>query len=79
MLQDMKAVVTLSSRGSITLPSKLRNALGLKAQDQFIAEATDKGLLLRPAATLPLELYTDERIAEFDQAEAELAKALRPR
>jgi hypothetical protein len=35
-------------------------------------------LLLRPAVTLPLELYTPERVREFDEAEAELA-ALLPR
>ncbi len=27
--------------------------------------------------TLPIEIYTDERIAEFDQAEAELAAVLK--
>jgi hypothetical protein len=32
--------------------------------------------LLRPAITLPLEIYTDQRLAEFDQAEAELAAVL---
>lgn len=35
------------------------------------------GLLLRPAVTLPVELYTAARIQEFDAAEAELARATR--
>lgn len=35
------------------------------------------GLLLRPAVTLPVELYTAARIQEFDAAEAELARAMR--
>lgn len=72
----MKATVTITSRGVVTLPAKLRQALGLKADDQLIAETTPEGLLLRPAVTLPLEVYTPEREREFDQAEAELAIAL---
>ena len=66
----MKANVTITSRGVITLPAKLRQALGL------IAETTPEGLLLRPAVTLPVEMYTPERVREFDVAEQELAAYL---
>lgn len=72
----MKATVTITSRGVVTLPAKLRQALGLKADDQLIAETTPEGLLLRPAVTLPLEVYTPEREREFDAAEADLATVL---
>lgn len=72
----MKATLTVTSRGVITLPAKLREALGLKADDQLIAETTPEGLLLRPAVTLPIELYSDKRIGEFDEAEAELEQVL---
>ena len=73
----MKTTLTMSSRGVVTLPAKLRKALGLKAEDLLIAETTPEGLLLRPAVTLPVEMYSDKRIREFDEAEAELEKALR--
>lgn len=73
----MKATLTMTSRGVVTLPAKLREALGLKADDQLIAETTAEGLLLRPAVTLPVEIYSDKRVAEFDAAEAELEKLLR--
>ena len=69
----MKATVTITGRGVVTLPSRLRQAMGLKANDQLIAETTPEGLLLRPAVTLPIELYTPQRESEFDAAEAELA------
>ncbi len=69
----MQVTLTLSSRGLITLPAKLRQALGLKADDQLIAETTPEGILLRPAVTVPLEPYTPERLQEFDAADAELA------
>jgi AbrB family looped-hinge helix DNA binding protein len=72
----MKATVTITSRGVVTLPAKLRQALCLKADDQLIAETTPEGLLLRPAVTLPLEVYTPEREREFDAAEADLATVL---
>lgn len=72
----MQATLTINSRGVVTLPTKLRQAMGLKADDQLIAETTPQGLLLRPAVTLPLELYTPERVQEFDEAEAELAALL---
>jgi AbrB family looped-hinge helix DNA binding protein len=72
----VKSTVTITSRGVVTLPAKLREALGIKADDQLIAEATPEGILLRPAVTLPVETYTTKREQEFDEAEAELAKAL---
>ena len=73
----MKTTVTLSSRGVVSLPAKLRRALGLKPDDQLIAETTPDGLLLRPAVTLPVEIYSDKRVREFDQGEAELEALLR--
>lgn len=75
----MKATLTVTSRGVVTLPAKLRQALGLKADDQLIAETTPEGLLLRPAVTLPVEIYGERRVREFDAAEAELDKVLRRR
>ena len=74
----MKVTVTINSRGVLTLPVKLRQALGLKPEDQLIAETTAEGLLLRPAVTLPMEVYTPQREQEFDEAEAELAAVLQP-
>lgn len=73
----MKANVTITNRGVITLPAKIRQALGLKGEDMLIAETTPEGLLLRPAVTLPVELYSPERIAEFDTEEAKLAQAMK--
>ena len=73
----MKARLIVTSRGVVTLPAKLRQALGIRADDQLIAETTPEGLLLRPTVTLPVEIYTDQRIREFDEAEAELDKVLR--
>lgn len=72
----MKTTLTMTERGVITLPAKLRKALGLSADDQLIAETTSEGLLLRPAITLPIEMYSEARLREFDEAEADLAAVL---
>jgi len=51
-------------------------AAGDPADDQLIAETTPEGSLLRPAVTLPVEIYSEKRIREFDETEADLAKVL---
>lgn len=70
----MKIALTVTRRGAVTLPAKLCRELGLRADDQLIAETTADGLLLRPAITLPAEIYSAQRIGEFDRGEAELEK-----
>jgi antitoxin PrlF len=75
----MKIPVTINQRGVITLPARLRKELGLRADDQLIAETTSEGLLLRPAVTLPIEKYSSARIQEFDESEAELSEYLKQR
>ena len=75
----MQTTLTINSRGVITLPAKLRKLMGLKLDGQLIAETTAQGLLLRPAVTLPLEIYSPERVAEFDDEEQRLAAVIRKR
>ena len=72
----MNATITVSGRGLVAIPAKLRKAAGIRPQDNLIAETTPEGILLRPALTLPIEMYTPDRVAEFDEAEAELAEVL---
>lgn len=72
----MRTTITVSSRGVVTLPLRLRKALGIRADDTLIAETTADGLLLRPAVTVPIEIYTEGRVREFDAAEEELAGAM---
>jgi len=72
----MKVRVTINSRGTITIPARFRERFGLKSDDELIIEETAAGLLLRPAVSVPVELYTDERIAEFTQDESALGQVL---
>jgi AbrB family looped-hinge helix DNA binding protein len=61
----MQDRVTIGRRGAITIPARLREAYGLKPNDELIIEPSDGGLLLRPVTGEPVEIYTEERIAEF--------------
>ena len=72
----MKTVINVTKRGVLTLPVKLRRQLGLTDENLVIAESTPEGVLLRPAVALPIEIYTDERVREFNESEAELAAEL---
>ena len=72
----MKYWLSVSSRGLVTLPAKLRKDVGIEADDALLAEITSEGILLRPCVTLPIEMYSDRRVDEFDGAERELAQAL---
>lgn len=68
--------VTLSERGVITIPASLRQAYGLKANDELILEGTEAGILLRPSISVPIEIYTEARIAEFARDEVAIGKLL---
>jgi AbrB family looped-hinge helix DNA binding protein len=69
----MQNRVTIGRRGSITIPARLRQAYGLKPNDELIIEPSNGGLLLRPVTGEPIEIYTEERIAEFASDEEALA------
>ena len=72
----MQAKVKINERGVITIPRALREAFGLKADDELILEGTDTGILLRPAISVPIEIYTEERIAEFASDEDAIGEHL---
>ena len=72
----MSAEVTIGRSGAITLPAKIRKHFGLEQDDKLIVEETDQGLLLRPAVSMPIELYSEERIEEFQQDETAIGEML---
>ena len=61
----MTKVININDRGTLTLPKEMRRRLGVSRNAQVVAEETDEGILLRPGVTFPIELYSDERLAEF--------------
>ena len=62
----MTKVININERGTLTLPKELRKRLGIKKGGQVMAEETSEGVLLKTGATFPVEMYSDERLAEFE-------------
>ena len=63
----MTKVISINKRGTLTLPKELRRRIGLAGGGQVVAEETSEGILIRAGATFPVEIYTDQRIAEFER------------
>ena len=55
----------IGRRGAVVIPVGLRKKYGFEEGSLVIAEARAEGVLLRPVATIPIEIYTPERKAEF--------------
>ena len=55
----------VGKRGAIVVPAKLRKRFGIEEGSIVIAEEKDDGILIRPAAIVPVERYSPERKAEF--------------
>lgn len=66
---SLREVLTVSSRGQITLPPDMRRHLGIEPGGAVIVENCGDELHLKPATVLEIELYSDEDIAAWDQAD----------
>ena len=55
----------VGKRGTFVIPAKLRRRFGIEEGSEVIAEETPEGILIRPAMMVPIEVYSDERKAEF--------------
>jgi AbrB family looped-hinge helix DNA binding protein len=55
----------VGKRGAVVIPASLRRRFGITEGSLVIAEERADGVLIRPAAAFPLEMYSLERQAEF--------------
>ncbi len=70
-------IIPLTERGTLTLPASFRKELGLLGKQQLIAQINEAGeIVLRPAAVFPIEMYSEERIAEFAEQDEALGDFL---
>ena len=65
----MQEHLIVSGRGQITLPAALRKRLGIKEGDVLIVNEREGQLVLRPAAVVEVELYPDEQVRQWDEAD----------
>lgn len=52
-------------RGVVVIPARLRKKFGMEEGSSVLVEEGSDGVVIRPAVTVPVEIYTPERKAEF--------------
>ena len=82
-------IVKCGKKGQITIPRALLKRLGIEENTPMLIDVTTDGaIVLRQATVLPVEIYSDVRIAEFERegtvsdieaaAASALLKAIKP-
>ncbi len=60
--------VKLGRNGQLSLPRAVMKRLHLKGNETLLLDVSEDGVIrLRPATVLPIEVYTPERVAEFER------------
>jgi AbrB family looped-hinge helix DNA binding protein len=63
-------MVKLGRRGQVSIPKAVLKRLGIEGEVPLLVETTaDGAILLRPAAVYPIEIYNEERVLEFEEAD----------
>jgi bifunctional DNA-binding transcriptional regulator/antitoxin component of YhaV-PrlF toxin-antitoxin module len=78
-------LVKLGRKGQLSIPRTVLNRLGIVAETPMLIDTTaDGAIVLRQAAVYPIEMYSDERVQEFLEADTmpaglnrKIAKALK--
>ncbi len=61
-------LVKCGKKGQVTIPREVMKRLGIAENTPMLLDVTaDGAIVLRQAAVVPIEVYTDERIAEFER------------
>lgn len=71
--------VKIGKKGQVSIPRRVLEPAGVDAGSQVIVESeADGSIRLRPVAIYPIEIYSDERIAELER-ENQLSGELKSR
>ncbi|MGH8701996.1 MAG: AbrB/MazE/SpoVT family DNA-binding domain-containing protein [Burkholderiales bacterium] len=63
-------LVKLGKKGQVTIPKGILKQTGIPEDSPLLVEAAPDGsIVLRPAGVYPIEVYTDRRIKEFEDAD----------
>jgi AbrB family looped-hinge helix DNA binding protein len=63
----MRQNLLVSKRGQVTLPAPVRKRMGIQSGGVLTLEEKDNMVVLRPAAVVEIETYSDEEIARWDK------------
>jgi AbrB family looped-hinge helix DNA binding protein len=61
----MQKPIRAGKRGAVIIPADLRRRYGIEEGSLVVTEPREEGVLIRPAAAVPIEVYSLERKAEF--------------
>ena len=65
---DIMELAKIGKKGQLTIPRSLLRAAGITEESRVMLEATaDGAIVLRPVAVHPIEMYSDERVREFEE------------
>jgi len=63
-------LVKLGRSGQVSIPRAILRRLGISGEQAFLVDTTPDGaIVLKQAGVYPIELYSDERIREFNEAD----------
>lgn len=63
-------IVKLGKSGQVAIPRSVLRRLGISGEQAFIVDTTTDGaIVLRQAGVYPIEIYSDARVREFDDAD----------
>jgi bifunctional DNA-binding transcriptional regulator/antitoxin component of YhaV-PrlF toxin-antitoxin module len=63
-------LLKLGKKGQLTIPKSILKQTGILEDAQLLVEAgADGSITLRQAGVYPIEIYTDTRVKEFEQAD----------
>lgn len=62
-------IAKLGKKGQVTIPRQVLKRLGLEGEVPLTVETTPDGaIVLRQAVLVPVEIYSDARIKEFEES-----------
>lgn len=63
-------VVKVGSKGQVSIPKSILERLGIRKETPMLVElGADGSIILRQAGVYPLEIYTDDRVREFEESD----------
>lgn len=62
-------LVKIGKKGQVTIPRSVLRAAGISEETRVVLEATSDGaIVMRQAAVYPIEIYSEDRIREFEES-----------
>jgi bifunctional DNA-binding transcriptional regulator/antitoxin component of YhaV-PrlF toxin-antitoxin module len=64
-------LVKLGKSGQVSIPRAILRRLGISGEQAFLVDTTPDGaIVLKQAGVYPIEIYSDERVRGFDEADS---------